>query len=60
MTMQCGGADVVTTRVRVGEWLRLPLAPVTVKLKLPAGVELDVVSDSVDEQPLTAERSSAV
>ena len=29
-------------------------------LELPAGVELDVVSDSVDEPPLTAERSSAV
>jgi hypothetical protein len=51
-----GGADVVTTRATVVEWLRLPLTPVIVKIEFPTGVELDVVTDSVDEPPLTVEK----
>lgn len=48
--------DADTTSVTVVEWLRFPLVPVTVRVEFPAGVELVVVTDSVDEPPLTAEK----
>jgi len=43
-----------TVRLTVAECERLPLAPVTVRLYVPAGVEDDVVMLSVDEpEPVT-------
>ena len=51
-----GGGDAETTRVAVVEWLRLPLTPVTVRVELPAGVELAVVTDNVEEPPLEGEK----
>ena len=38
----------ITTRVTAVEWTRLPLVPVMVKEKVPAGVELAVVIANVD------------
>ena len=40
-------------------WLRLALVPVTVRVEFPVGVALVVVTDSVDEPPLTAEKLPA-
>jgi hypothetical protein len=51
-----GGADAVTARVTVVEWLRLPLEPVTVRVEVPTGVAPDVVTDSVDMPPFNAEK----
>jgi hypothetical protein len=34
----------------------VPLTPVTFRVELPAGVELAVVTDSVDEPPLMGEK----
>src|SRR5262249_41675948 len=45
---------VLTTKVTVASWLRLPVAPVTVNLYAPGGVvaEVDTVS-VVDPEPVT-------
>jgi hypothetical protein len=43
-----GGADEDTTRVKLVEWLRFPLAPITVTVELPPGVEFVVVTVNVE------------
>ena len=53
------GGDAETARVTDVVWLRLPLAPVTVRVEFPVGVALVVVTDSVDEPPLMAEKLPA-
>jgi hypothetical protein len=52
---EAGAADseksgaALTTRVTDAEWLRLPLLAVIVRVKVPAGVDLLVLTVSVDE-----------
>lgn len=43
------GVEEVTLNVTVAVWLRLPLVPVTVSVKLPAVVELVVDTVNVDD-----------
>jgi hypothetical protein len=45
--------DEVTVNVTVALWLTLPLAAVTVIVEVPAGVELAVVTVSVEEPDVT-------
>ena len=42
----------LTTRVTDAEWLRPPFTPVTVSVKVPAGVDWLVLTVSVDEPEL--------
>jgi hypothetical protein len=44
-----GGGGVVTTRLTVVGWFRLPLTPVMVSVDVPAGVELNVLIVKVED-----------
>lgn len=52
--VKSGGTGVVTTSVAVVECTIVPLVPVMVSVELPAGVEVSVVTDRVDDpEPAT-------
>lgn len=52
--MKSGAAGAFTTRVTVVECTRVPLVPVMVKVKVPAGVVLLVDTETVeDPEPVT-------